>query len=134
MQGPDFDVNSRRQLVTGRRLQSPRRHWSRSNPAFACKLSVAAFAGASAILASLMGAVPAAAADSCSDQGAPANTDIEACTRMISSGNFSEKSLAVVYHGRGKAYHAKGEHDRAIADYDEAIRLDPNNAVFYKNR
>jgi cytochrome c-type biogenesis protein CcmH/NrfG len=28
----------------------------------------------------------------------------------------------------------KGDYDRAVADYNEAIRLDPNNAVAFCNR
>jgi tetratricopeptide (TPR) repeat protein len=29
---------------------------------------------------------------------------------------------------------SKNEHDKAIADYDEAIRLDPHDAVAYRQR
>ena len=32
------------------------------------------------------------------------------------------------------AYRSKGENDRAIADYNEALRLDPKNAIAYANR
>ena len=41
---------------------------------------------------------------------------------------------AVTFRNRGDAYTDKGDHDRALADYNEAIRLDPNNALAFCNR
>lgn len=38
------------------------------------------------------------------------------------------------YRKRGDDYARKGEYDRAILDYDEAIRLNPQDAVAYHNR
>jgi tetratricopeptide (TPR) repeat protein len=38
------------------------------------------------------------------------------------------------YRGRGAAYQVLGEYKRSIQDFDEAIRLDPENAMAYYNR
>jgi tetratricopeptide (TPR) repeat protein len=35
---------------------------------------------------------------------------------------------------RGNAYYYKKNYDKAIADYYQAIRLNPNIAIFYYNR
>ena len=59
---------------------------------------------------------------------------ISACTTAINSGRWHGSELAWAHTNRGVAYRAKGDHDRAIADYDEAIRLDPKDAVAYSNR
>ena len=46
--------------------------------------------------------------------------------------NPSQRSLA--YFLRGFGYAAQGDIEQAIVDLDEAIRLDPNNALYYQNR
>lgn len=38
------------------------------------------------------------------------------------------------YTDRGDAYCGKGDYDQAIADYNEAIRLDPDDALTYIGR
>lgn len=43
-----------------------------------------------------------------------------------------ERSEALV--AEGDDWYGKGEWDKAIAAYDEAVRLDPENAVAFKNR
>ena len=40
----------------------------------------------------------------------------------------------MAYCNRGVAYANKGDYDKAIADCNEAIRLDPKDAVAYCNR
>jgi lipoprotein NlpI len=40
----------------------------------------------------------------------------------------------LAYNNRGNAYKAKGDNDRAIADYNQAISLDPKDALAYNNR
>jgi tetratricopeptide (TPR) repeat protein len=59
---------------------------------------------------------------------------ISSCTAIIQSGKETRKKLAVTYHNRGIAYGNKGQYDRAIADFDQAIRLNPNDADFFRNR
>ena len=44
------------------------------------------------------------------------------------------KPHASLYNSRGSVWDSKGEHDIAIADYNEAIRLEPNEAVVFHNR
>src|SRR5580698_3461390 len=55
---------------------------------------------------------------------------ISRCTAMIQSGH----NLAVAFSSRGTAYARKGQYDRAIEDLDQAIRLNPNDAVAFNNR
>ena len=59
---------------------------------------------------------------------------IDYYTRCITWGGQTRESLAGTYNNRGVAYADKGEYDRAIQDYDEALRLDPSQAVAYNNR
>ncbi len=59
---------------------------------------------------------------------------IAGCTTVIQSGRENTNMLATAFNLRGNAYYAKKELDLAIADYDQAIRLNPNDAVFYSNR
>ena len=39
-----------------------------------------------------------------------------------------------MYNNRGVAYHLQGQYQRAIQDFDQAIRLQPDNAIAYNNR
>ncbi len=51
---------------------------------------------------------------------------ITACTRLIKSGKYSGRTLAVYYMNRGTELKDKEDYDHALADYNQAIRLDPN--------
>ena len=62
------------------------------------------------------------------------DTAITACTRVIKSGNYTGRVLALAYSNRGVEWKGKGQLDRAIADYSEAIRINPKYAVAYNNR
>jgi tetratricopeptide (TPR) repeat protein len=62
------------------------------------------------------------------------DTSILGCTAVIQSNHEPRESLAAVFYTRGNAYLSKGQLDRAIQDFDEAIRLDPNNAVAFASR
>src|SRR5262247_2023572 len=60
---------------------------------------------------------------------------IDGCTAAIRSGDQrSQKELASYFNSRGLAYRTKGDFDRAIADFDEAIRLEPKNALLFNAR
>ena len=59
---------------------------------------------------------------------------ISGCTAVIRSGQYSGKNLAAAYSNRGVAYGALGEYRRAIEDFDQALRLDPGDAIAYYNR
>jgi tetratricopeptide (TPR) repeat protein len=41
--------------------------------------------------------------------------------------------MAVAFNNRGWTYNKKQEYDRALVDLDEAIRIDPKNAIAYLN-
>jgi tetratricopeptide (TPR) repeat protein len=45
---------------------------------------------------------------------------------------YTHKSIG--YNRRGKAYSAKGDQVQAIADYTQAIKLEPDNAIYLANR
>ena len=59
---------------------------------------------------------------------------ISGCTAVIRSGQLLGKELAWAYYNRGVAYNKLGEYRRAIEDYDQALRLDPGDAIAYNNR
>ena len=59
---------------------------------------------------------------------------IAACTRLIESGQFTSRNLAIFHYDRGIAHKNKKDFDQALRDYSEAIRLDPNYAHAYLNR
>jgi tetratricopeptide (TPR) repeat protein len=78
---------------------------------------------------------PAAAADdreACKTGSGEAA--IKACSRAIASKKYKAPILSLLYTNRGAEYGAKGDNDRAIADHDQAIKLDPKNALAYNNR
>ena len=82
----------------------------------------------------LAAAVPIAgpvAADDVKRCAGSGDTAIAACSRTIASGKWKGRNLANLYSHRGVRYFEKGEYDRAIADANEAIRLDPKNAIGY---
>ena len=59
----------------------------------------------------------------------PWTEQIAGCTRAIDSGKYAGRDLARVLIFRGKAYGQTGDLDRCLADIEEAIRVDPTNAV-----
>jgi lipoprotein NlpI len=88
---------------------------------------------ASTIFATVVFALPAAAADDCDVLSGDAA--IAACTRSIQSGKFKGHDQAINYFNRGLKYYAnKDDLDRAIADYSAAIQLDSKYAKAYNYR
>ncbi len=92
------------------------------------------------LVLALLVALPAPAwADFAQDNrqcGGDPNPDIEigGCTRLIQSGRFNNKNLAITFNNRGTGYSRKGEYDRAIRDFDAALRLKPDDASAFYNR
>ena len=43
---------------------------------------------------------------------------IAACTRMIESGKWKGRDLAIGFYNRGLEYNKKNDYDRAIADFE----------------
>jgi tetratricopeptide (TPR) repeat protein len=59
---------------------------------------------------------------------------IEACTRLLASGRFDKRNLALIYSNRANQWDRKGEVDRALRDHGEAIKTDPTYAAGYMHR
>jgi tetratricopeptide (TPR) repeat protein len=59
---------------------------------------------------------------------------ISACSRAIASKKYRGNVLSILYTNRGAEFGAKGELDRAMKDHDQAIKLDPKNALAFNNR
>jgi hypothetical protein len=82
------------------------------------------------LIAGALFAVPPAAADdwkTCTSIGG-ADVIIAACTRAITSGQYSTQNAATLYTSRAIAYGAKSQSDRASQDLDQAIQRDPQFA------
>jgi tetratricopeptide (TPR) repeat protein len=60
------------------------------------------------------------------------------CNQRLQSRDRIEKIqgqfLSILYTNRGAEFGAKGELDRAMKDHDQAIKLDPKNALAFNNR
>src|SRR6476620_3014216 len=59
---------------------------------------------------------------------------VAACTRAIRSGGHNAHGLAALYGNRCAAYINNGNSNEALSDCNQAIQLDPKNAVAYANR
>jgi lipoprotein NlpI len=79
-------------------------------------------------------ALAASERDRANCQGSDPSRMVGACTRVIEDMGEAPDQRALALIMRGLAYVAKGDTDRAIADYDEAIRLDPRNALTFNER
>ena len=60
----------------------------------------------------------------CSGSGVEPDQAIKSCTEFLRSASTTDKSLAIAFTNRGRAYLKKGDYDHAITDFSEAIRLD----------
>lgn len=65
--------------------------------------------------------------DGCSSRG----SQVDICTRLIESGKFREKALALLYWNRGNARVRLDRYREAVADYDRAIELNWRFAYAY---
>lgn len=59
---------------------------------------------------------------------------IAGCARILQDRGITTNDRIFAYTNRANAYRAKGDYGRTIADYNDAIRLDPKDAVAYGNR
>jgi Tfp pilus assembly protein PilF len=59
---------------------------------------------------------------------------IAACARVIRLDRYNGHGLAVRYANRCAAHINKGETDQALSDCNQAIQLDPKNALAFHNR
>jgi tetratricopeptide (TPR) repeat protein len=64
----------------------------------------------------------------------PWTEQIAGCTKAIDSGKYAGKDLAKVLLLRGKAFGQAGDLDQCLADIEEAVRLDPTNALAVGSR
>jgi tetratricopeptide (TPR) repeat protein len=64
----------------------------------------------------------------------PGDDRIGSCTAMIQSDQETPGNLAEAFYNRGVAYTNEGQPDRAIEDLDQAIRLNPNDAMAFNSR
>jgi len=78
--------------------------------------------------------VPAAADDGELCVRGSGDAAIEACTRLLKSGRFDKRNLALIYSNRGNQWERKGDFDKAMQDHSEAIRTDPTYAAGYMHR
>jgi tetratricopeptide (TPR) repeat protein len=65
---------------------------------------------------------------------ASADQRIVACTALIESDKLTAQYRAMAFKLRGNGYFAKQQYDLALRDYDQAIRLNPTDAISYWNR
>ena len=77
--------------------------------------------------------------DSCYGIGVSTNFQspeslISGCTAVIQSGIHSGRNLVVAFTNRGRGYQGTWQYERAFADFDQAIRLDPDDLLVYRQR
>lgn len=69
----------------------------------------------------------------CFSNAVDINPLVEACTRMIDSGQLNDGLMATAYGQRGWLQRLS-QPDRALADYDTAIKMQANSPVILTNR
>lgn len=94
------------------------------------RIGIVLLAGAGLVLATSVSVFAAGDQEDCAATG---NLDqsIVACARVVADDAETAANRAVAYKNRGNAYYNKKDYDGAIADYNEAIRLDPSQALTY---
>jgi tetratricopeptide (TPR) repeat protein len=60
--------------------------------------------------------------------------NIAGCTRIIDDADEGKAMRGVAYVARGLAWQSKGDLDRALSDFNEAIRINPKDALAYNDR
>jgi tetratricopeptide (TPR) repeat protein len=71
----------------------------------------------------------------CNNSSSDNDARIAACTDVLNKGpREPSKQRANAFNDRGLAFANKAQNDRAIQDFDDALHLDPQNAIMYSNR
>ncbi|CAL79584.1 conserved hypothetical protein with a TPR motif and a caspase domain; putative signal peptide [Bradyrhizobium sp. ORS 278] len=68
------------------------------------------------------------------DGNSPAPPRLDACERLLASGNLTGKDLAAALEVRGNAAISRRDYDKAISALTGAIAADPDNAGLYDRR
>jgi len=64
------------------------------------------------------------------DRQAEAKARLEACEKVVASGQVSGKDLGIANFVRGQAFRLKHDHDQAISAFDAAYAADPDKAEY----
>ncbi len=89
---------------------------------------------AGAVAVAVAVASPAARSEPDLEKCGKAVQRIKACTRLILSGKFSRKDLAILYWNRGNAFVRQQKLKLALADFDDAIKANWRFAYAYYAR
>jgi tetratricopeptide (TPR) repeat protein len=72
--------------------------------------------------------------DTCRDRQADAKMRLDACEKIITSGQAKGQDLGVAYEARGQAFMHRRNYDKAIAAFDAAHAADPDNTGYIDAR
>jgi tetratricopeptide (TPR) repeat protein len=72
--------------------------------------------------------------EACHDRQAEAKARLDACEKVIASGQASGKDLATAHFVRGNALLTRRDNDKAIAAFGAAHDADPDNVVYLNSR
>jgi tetratricopeptide (TPR) repeat protein len=87
------------------------------------------------ILAAIVGPAWSANRDAHEDCDADdPDRNIAGCTRIIEDADEGAAMRGAAYVARGLAWQKKGDSERALADYNDAIRVNPKDALAYNDR
>jgi tetratricopeptide (TPR) repeat protein len=87
------------------------------------------------VLAAIAGPAWSASRDAHEDCDADdPDRNIVGCTRIIEDADEGNIMRGAAYVARGLAWQKKGDGDKALADYNDAIRVNPKDALAYNDR
>ncbi len=58
----------------------------------------------------------------------------DACTKLIDSGDYSDRVLSDLYNNRCSSYISEKKYERALEDCNAAIKINRNNDIAFSNR
>jgi len=68
------------------------------------------------------------------DSGVSYERAVNACTRILNSGDVARRDVPYYLYQRGAAYGELGQYEKAIADFDTALLITPGDANLYNAR